>query len=174
MLRGLFLSIVLLLPLSVTGNDDAKNDPKMDLAIELLALMDMDQIIEATRGQIESMIAAQIDQVAECDAMRPAIKDFSRDMGALVTTQLSADAFMPQIAQIYVDVFTENELEAVLAFYRSPVGEKMLTKMPELMQRSMAISQAQVTALMPRIEAAATEFGEKIEAARSECENADD
>lgn len=170
MLRGFLLSIVLLSSTFTGRAEEARNDPKFDLAIDILALMDMDQMLVSMHGQMESMISAQIEQVAECEAMKPAIQAYSRDMTALITTQLSAETFMPEIAQIYVDVFTQEELEAVLAFYRSPTGQKMLAKMPELMQRSMAVGQQQMTGLMPEIEAAAGEFGEKIAALQSECD----
>ena len=174
MLRGLFLSL-LLMPLSLPGQaEEVKNDPKLDLAIELLALMDMDQLLPSMREQMESAISAQIEQVAECEAMKPAIQDYSRNMTALITTQLNAESFMPEIAQIYVDVFTQEELEAVLEFYRSPIGQKMLAKTPELMQRSMAIGQQKMAELMPKIEVAVDEFSEKIAALQSECNDTDE
>lgn len=174
MLRGLLLSIALLSSPSILLARASEKDPKMELAIELLALMDVDQMLTSMHAQLESMISTQIEQVAKCEAMKPAIQEYSRDMTALITTQLRAETFMPEVAQIYVDVFTHEELEAVLAFYRSPVGQKMLAKMPELMQRSMTVGQEQMTELMPEIETAAGEFGKKIAELQSECDMTDE
>jgi hypothetical protein len=46
-----------------------------------------------------------------------------------------------QIADIYVQVFTEDELNELIRFYQSPVGQKLLEKTPEIMQKSVEIVQ---------------------------------
>jgi uncharacterized protein len=55
-----------------------------------------------------------------------------------------ADAVMP----LYAKHFSADELRAMTAFYRSPVGAKMVRTMPQLMGESMQISQRVV---MPRV-----------------------
>ncbi len=40
-----------------------------------------------------------------------------------------------EVAKLYVDAFTEEELLGITAFYRSPLGQKALAKMPELMKQ---------------------------------------
>lgn len=45
------------------------------------------------------------------------------------------------IIPIYLKHFTAEELEATLAFYRSPAGRSILQKMPVVMQESMAAGQ---------------------------------
>lgn len=172
MLRSLILSLCLLSPMA-SADEPSADDPKLALAIELLAVIDMDQMFTAMQSQVESMITGQLQQLETCEAMKPAIEGYSKDMGALIGSKLTAEQFMPEIAQLYAEVFTQAELQGLLDFYRSPLGEKMLAKMPELMQRSMTIGQNQMTALMPEIEAAAERFGDEIEAARAQCEESE-
>lgn len=45
---------------------------------------------------------------------------------------------------IYTDVFSQEELEALVEFYRSPAGRSMERTQQELMQRTMAVSQAKL------------------------------
>ncbi|HYH46685.1 MAG TPA: DUF2059 domain-containing protein [Thermoanaerobaculia bacterium] len=44
-----------------------------------------------------------------------------------------------ELARVYMDTFTEAEIREITAFYRTPVGQKTVAKMPELMQKGAAI-----------------------------------
>jgi uncharacterized protein len=59
-----------------------------------------------------------------------------------------ADAFTPYytsmvdgIATVYANNFTAAELREIEAFYRQPVGQKMLEKMPAISQQALAVGQ---------------------------------
>jgi uncharacterized protein len=44
----------------------------------------------------------------------------------------SSDEFLSQIATIYAGSFTEDELTQMAAFYETPLGKKIVAKMPEV------------------------------------------
>jgi hypothetical protein len=46
-----------------------------------------------------------------------------------------------QVAQLYAQTFTEQELKDALAFYKSPLGRKMVTEEPEILDQSMRNAQ---------------------------------
>ena len=50
--------------------------------------------------------------------------------------------FLSGIAEIYAREFTQSELETILAFYRTPAGEKMVQKMPTLFQAGAKVGQS--------------------------------
>jgi uncharacterized protein len=59
-----------------------------------------------------------------------------------------ADAFTPYyvsmvdgIATVYANNFTAGELREIEAFYRQPIGQKMLAKMPSINQQALAVGQ---------------------------------
>jgi uncharacterized protein len=59
-----------------------------------------------------------------------------------------ADAFTPYyvsmvdgIAAVYANNFTTAELREIEAFYRQPIGQKMLAKMPAINQQALAVGQ---------------------------------
>ena len=60
------------------------------------------------------------------------------------------DDLMMGITPLYARHFTVAELHQIAAFYRTPVGTKLLTTMPQLMQETMQISQR---VILPRISA---------------------
>jgi hypothetical protein len=46
-----------------------------------------------------------------------------------------------EMAKLYATHFTEPELKAILAFYQSPVGKKMLVEQPTVVDASMRFAQ---------------------------------
>jgi hypothetical protein len=58
------------------------------------------------------------------------------------------DEMLRASAQIYARHFTVDELHQIAAFYKTPVGTKMLATMPQLMAESMQAGQQVV---MPRV-----------------------
>jgi hypothetical protein len=65
---------------------------------------------------------------------------------------------------IYVTVFSEDELKGMLAFYKSPVGQAVISKMPAVMQQSMALMQKRVPGLQEQIIKISEELDEEIKA----------
>lgn len=51
---------------------------------------------------------------------------------ALVSAALPA---VPAIAQAYARAFTEDDLRSLIAFYRTPVGQRLVTKLPEVLRQ---------------------------------------
>jgi uncharacterized protein len=142
---------------------------RLDLAIELLAQLDMDRMMDGMQGQMEAVLREQLATVADCEAMQPAVEAFASEAGAVIVSGLKSDLLMPEIAQLYAEVFDEQELQGLLDFYRSPLGEKMMAKMPELMERSMTLAQAQMGDVMAQIEPIAARFHQQSSAARKDC-----
>lgn len=158
----------------------AGRSPEMAAAVELLALMDMETMLAGMQGQLQDMMRAQMQEQlaassanADCPAVRTVVDGFAGDTARLIGQSLGGDAFLSEVAQIYVDVFTLEEIEAVSAFYRTPVGRKMLERMPELMARSMEVSQRMVADMMPGIESLVGRFTDKIATAEAACAGAD-
>ncbi|HLH90231.1 MAG TPA: DUF2059 domain-containing protein [Xanthobacteraceae bacterium] len=46
-----------------------------------------------------------------------------------------------EVAKVYAQHFTEADLKAILAFYKSPVGQKMLTEEPKAIEQSLKAAQ---------------------------------
>jgi hypothetical protein len=82
--------------------------------------------------------------------LRPALTqdrpEIERDYDAMMPA--IADAFTPYysamvdgVATVYANNFTAAELGEIEAFYRQPVGQKMLEKLPVISQQALAVGQ---------------------------------
>ena len=52
---------------------------------------------------------------------------------------------------IYRETFDQAEIDGLIAFYRSPIGQSFVRKMPAVVQRSMAVTQTQMQVVMPKL-----------------------
>jgi hypothetical protein len=66
-------------------------------------------------------------------------------------TQMPYDEMMAASAEIYRKHFTSDDIKALLAFYRTPSGQKFLTEMPALVQESMRAGSDIMMKRMPEI-----------------------
>ena len=55
----------------------------------------------------------------------------------------------PDMVKLYTTNFSESELKDLVAFYQSPLGKKVLEKMPQLTQQSAQMTQAKLESAVP-------------------------
>jgi hypothetical protein len=93
----------------------------------------------------------KLDPAAKKAALDKVAKDIPGAISA-VQSMLSdptlIDEMVAEMVPLYARHFTVAELQQLSAFYQSPLGAKMLTTMPQIMNESMQISQK---ILMPRV-----------------------
>lgn len=75
------------------------------------------------------------------------------------------------VAKIYTEVFTKEELRAQADFYATAGGKAMLDKQPAMQQKMMAVMAPRMMAAMPKVQALGVEFG-KEQAAKKEAARA--
>ncbi|MNE88828.1 hypothetical protein D3C80_1861720 [compost metagenome] len=61
------------------------------------------------------------------------------------------DKLKPELVKIYTSNFSEQELKDLIAFYESPLGKKVLEKMPSLTQQSAQLTQSRLEAAVPEV-----------------------
>lgn len=113
-----------------------------------------DATMSAARELITVMRAAdQLKQMLPSimQALKPAIiqgrPQVERDLETLIPLLLDGMSsrvgeLIDPMAGVYARNFTADEMQQLATFYRSPVGQKFLDKMPIVMQESMSIGQS--------------------------------
>ena len=108
---------------------------QMTAARELIAAM-------RAADQFKSIIPVLMQQ------LRPAIvqgrPEVERDYDTMVPVMLEifntrSGEMIEAVAAIYARNFTVDEMQQVISFYRTPVGQKLLDKLPAIFQESLAI-----------------------------------
>jgi hypothetical protein len=84
-------------------------------------------------------------------SLKPAIvqgrPQIEKDIDAMMPVLLEGvnsriNEITDQMAGVYARTFTVDEMHQLIAFYQTPVGQKLLEKLPTLVQESMSIGQA--------------------------------
>jgi hypothetical protein len=105
------------------------------------------------KSQIASMIAA--DTTLNPEQKRQAQAKLDRAMGGMLKAMSAIfkdpaliDEMIDEMVPLYANNFTAAEINELAAFYRTPIGRKMMASVPKIAAESMAISQRVV---MPRM-----------------------
>jgi hypothetical protein len=130
-----------------TSSLRADEASKSATAAELLQLTQGDQMMKMMEPMMRGMLArADKDMPAE---QRAKVGEMQEKIMALVAVSLNKTK--PALAKVYTDIYTEEEIDGILAFYKSPAGKAFLQKMPEVMQRSMPVMMQMMGDLQPEI-----------------------
>lgn len=129
--------------------DDAA---RRKLASELLDLMKFERNIEQSFAAARQMQMAQVRTAALSKTDEKAAVDLRKRSLDLLERELSWSNLKDEFVAAYADVLTEQELQDLLAFYRSPSGRAYVEKVPELMKRSAAITQNRLASVAPQVQ----------------------
>jgi uncharacterized protein len=104
-------------------------DPeKAKLARELIAMTGADRI----GSQIMEALIQQFRQV-----YKDVPAEYWKELRATIQEEAPAESIVP----LYAERFSTAELGELLAFYRSPLGKKVVAELPGITQQSVAIGQ---------------------------------
>ncbi|KQQ46404.1 hypothetical protein ASF61_18615 [Duganella sp. Leaf126] len=130
----------------------------MAAAKELFASMNYRALMVDSMAKMSQGLASSIRAGAEAgiDANPKATPEQKRQARAKMEAELPkviagmqevmndpslVDEIMTQTVPLYARTFSADELKQIAAFYRTPVGAKMLSAMPQLMGEGMQIGQ---------------------------------
>lgn len=105
---------------------------------ELIETMDMGRLIHKS---IESTLETQMGHFLEMGIPREGVAELKEAMLGFMKDVMNWDDLKPEFIRIYAESFTVAELRDLSAFYKTPTGKKSLEKMPELMNKGMAMGQ---------------------------------
>jgi hypothetical protein len=102
------------------------------------------KVRETTEQTLETMLAAQLRQMPQQAQIVGVLRDFHRE-------QMSWAVLEPEYTRLYLEVFDEADARELVAFYESPLGQKMLDRMPVLMEKSTEMTTRRMQAAMPQL-----------------------
>ncbi|PNH91113.1 hypothetical protein C1M56_02380 [Vibrio diazotrophicus] len=124
--------IALVLSLMFVGYAHAYSDSQIETAEKLLVTMKVD---EQMLGGFESMLPI-VNQLADNlrlnDEETVELKNIYRNW---FNNDLDREGLKRQIAVVYAQTFTVDEMEDVIRFFESPTGKKLVEKSPSLTQK---------------------------------------
>ena len=136
--------------------------PPSDASIEeLMRLSQTESMMSTAYASMEPMMRGMMADMSLGEKLTPeqqrAFDLFPAKFAQVMREEMGWSTTKPRMIELYREVFTQEEVDGQIAFYRSPAGQAVIAKMPLLMQKSMEMSERQMRALMPRLQAAMTQ-----------------
>ena len=134
-----------------------------------MAITNVQQMLNGTYAQMDKMMDSMVQQSLKGkqlnQAQKNAINNMKSKMSSLFRTEYTWEKFEPTLRKIYKNSFTQEEVNGMISFYKTPSGQALIKKMPAVMQNTMVYMQSSIQALTPRMEKIQQEFIAEINAA---------
>ena len=157
--RFVLLACTLVLAFSTARGDDAS---KMAKVHEFFRLAKLDQLssqaMDQVMAQMNSGIMQQMAGVSLGGDDQKRLDEFTGKAKQLVTNTMGWQALEPEYAKLYAAAYTEQQLDDLIAFYKSPTGQVMVEKTPILLKESGAIAQQNMVILIPEFQKLLKEY----------------
>ena len=122
---------------------------------ELLKVMQVEQQMTATQQMLEPMMANMMKQISEMDgdstSKQAVMADMAKELAQAMAPLSDWRQLEPDMVRVYRRALTEDNVRAMTAFYRTPAGQELVSKTPELMMGAMEVSQARMKEVMPEV-----------------------
>jgi hypothetical protein len=132
-----------------TPLDDARIDRLLDVTRARQMLEGMLPQVEASQRQMVAQLTAgqELD-----DAQRARMEAIVSRSSAAVRQALAWENLEPIYRDIYRRTFSAEDIDAIVAFYETPAGQRMIEKMPALMQHTMEAMQGLVVPMLEQMQ----------------------
>lgn len=147
-LRALFAAMLLTLLSSQVMADAASHAAA---ARQLLKLVNADQIAGPWFGQVNQMFAQRFAETQAPESKKAVLESYQAKADATLNKVVGWDKLEPEMVKLYTKGFSEAELNELIAFYKSPLGQKVLKQMPALFSESMKMTQSKLEPVVPQI-----------------------
>jgi hypothetical protein len=156
----LVILIAISLLFSLPGGADAASRESVDAMFSTMGMVTAwDASMAAMKKSLDQH--ANDERPAQSPEEQRRVDAAMERLWILMRSELSWQAMGAEVSQMYADVFTQDEIDAMLAFYGSPAGRAVIAKTPELVTSAMQNSVGDLThndVLMPEEAAAFDEF----------------
>jgi uncharacterized protein len=153
-MRTLFLSIIL----SGACAASLAAPPTVESVSALLEVTRAESMMDQAYASIEQVtrqsMAQQTAGRSLTDEQRRAMELAPARIADVMKKELSWSTLKPIYIAIYQEAFDQTEIDGLIAFYKGPIGQSFVSKMPIVMNRSMQIMQTQMQTLMPKLKQA--------------------
>ena len=117
---------------------------------DLLTVTRSEQLLDGQRKQVIQMMDSRVAKdIPPGDARLRA--DIEKSMIHDLDQYLNWSIQKPKFIELYSQTFSESEIEGMLAFYKSPSGQAVLAKMPQLMSKTSEMVNGQLRQMIPQM-----------------------
>ncbi|HEY4381050.1 MAG TPA: DUF2059 domain-containing protein [Acidobacteriaceae bacterium] len=148
------LAVALLLTLSLPVAARADEASHRAKAQEMIVLLHTDRMVK----QVSANFMKQLSTAGEkligpnaTDAKKTELAEFEKKFAAMIDAQVGWDILQPTLTDYYTKAFTEEELDVIVAFYKTPAGAALVERMPAVNTQATQLLQSKMAAVQPQM-----------------------
>lgn len=137
-MKNVILTFSLVLIICLSGYSQTKQENLK----ELFTIMQIDKIMDKMYSSMIPVMQAQMKKVVPDSLQTSELKvkmDGTMKVVMEESKKMASDFLNNDMIGIYDKNFSEQEVKELLAFYKSPIGLKMVEKQPAMQQETMQI-----------------------------------
>ena len=123
---------------------------------QLLEVAQARKLADSVMAQMDNLMQQAVVQAVHGRPIPPTVQkeiDQSRaEMLAMMKEVLDWNKLEPMYTRVYQKTFTQQEIDGMLAFYKTPAGQAVLGKMPAVMQNTMDEMQQLMGPVMQKVQ----------------------
>jgi hypothetical protein len=147
-----FVSSTLFIACAAFANDAPPSDASIQ---ELTTLAHSQEVFSGMKPQMDAMIASSMKEASQGQTITPerqAVLDRMRaKIVAAFDESFNAQAMQIVMVRVYQATYTQDEVDGLIAFYKTLAGQALITKSPLMMQNIMEEMRAMMRPMVQRV-----------------------
>jgi len=118
---------------------------------KFLDLIQANKLTTPIYMQVQDMFAQRFEESKAPASKRSVLESYQARANAALDRAVGWDKIKPGMVKLYTDTFNEKEISELIDFYRSPLGRKVMEKMPALTMQSAQLTQRSLERAVPEV-----------------------
>jgi hypothetical protein len=131
--------------------DDASKRAKIKEMFDVIHLHDTIEQMSNPQAMRKAILAMLPGAAGQTPEQQKNLDDLMVRVSQFMRETVNWQQLEPQYLDLYASTYSEEDVDGLLAFYRSPVGQSMIAKQPEITAKSQAITQERLREAMPQL-----------------------
>ncbi|HXZ92410.1 MAG TPA: DUF2059 domain-containing protein [Burkholderiales bacterium] len=123
----------------------------------LLEVTEARKLLDGMMAQVDALMRRNMEQALRGRQLTPEqeaiIARMRGRMADAFREEMAWDKLEPLYVRVYRDTFTQDEVDGMLAFYRTDAGRALIVKMPAVIQTTMGDMQQRMQPLVQKMRA---------------------
>ncbi|WNF44979.1 DUF2059 domain-containing protein [Pseudomonas sp. SG20056] len=131
-------------------------------AERFLLLARADKLAVPVYAQVQQMFAQRFAESNAPQSDKAVLETYQAQANAALEQAVGWDKLKPDMVKLYTSNFDEQEMKDLIRFYESPLGKKVLEKMPTLTAQSAQLTQGKLETAVPKVNQLLAEMTTKL------------
>lgn len=152
MLKNYFYPIILSILFSSTAFAEAPSKASIQQLMQLLnAQAQYQQELQYSEQSYQEMMQQIIESQQQHldEEKQKQFQQFTADMLEVLMKESQWEQIEPETIRIWQDIYTQDEINSMIHYYQTPLGQSILKKMPLASEKSNAVMQQKLDQFMP-------------------------